>query len=174
MAQEPERETMEPEAEATAETEEVREPASAAEPAEEPSVSGSDGIEGAEPVAESEGTVNSEERELEEGRPLSLEPLERTGGAGGANFEVVSDVPVVVTVELGSTTMPLAEVLELGIGSVVELDRSPGEPVDLLVNGKLVARGEILVIDEMFSFRVLSVPSEEAGRNRVSRNTRVA
>ena len=67
------------------------------------------------------------------------------------------DVPVEVTVELGQTVLPLGEVLALGVGSIVELNRAPGEFMELLVNGRLLARGEIVVLDETFGFRVSSV-----------------
>lgn len=64
------------------------------------------------------------------------------------------DIPLKLTVELGQTELPLAEVLALRPGSVVELDRFPGEPLDLYANGRLVARGEILVLNDIFGFRL--------------------
>lgn len=64
------------------------------------------------------------------------------------------DVPLILTVELGSTEMPLAEVLRLDTGAVVTLDRIPGEPIDLLINGRLFARGEIVVINNTFGYRI--------------------
>ena len=62
-----------------------------------------------------------------------------------------------VTVELGRTELTVAEVLGLGPGSVVELDRLAGEPVDILVNDRLIARGEVVVVDENFGVRVVEV-----------------
>ncbi|WP_098503234.1 flagellar motor switch protein FliN [Tepidiforma thermophila] len=62
-----------------------------------------------------------------------------------------------VTVELGRTRLTVAEVLGLGPGSVIELDRIAGEPVDILVNDRLVARGEVVVVDENFGVRVVEV-----------------
>lgn len=74
-------------------------------------------------------------------------------------LDLIMDVPLKVTVELGRTRMQIRDVLELGKGSVVELDKLAGEPVDLLVNGKLIARGEVVVIDENFGIRVTDIVS---------------
>lgn len=76
-----------------------------------------------------------------------------------SGLDLVLDVPLRVTVELGRTRMQIRDVLELGKGSVVELDKLAGEPVDLLVNGKLIARGEVVVIDENFGIRVTDIVS---------------
>ena len=78
------------------------------------------------------------------------------------NMELIKDVPLEVTVRLGKTVMKIRDILELGDGSIIELDKLAGEPVDLLVNGKLVAKGEVVVIDENFGFRVKDIisPSE--------------
>jgi flagellar motor switch protein FliN/FliY len=67
------------------------------------------------------------------------------------------DVPVELAVEVGRTKMTIREALALGPGSIVTLDRLAGEPVDLLVNGKPIARGEVVVIDEEFGLRVTEV-----------------
>jgi flagellar motor switch protein FliN/FliY len=75
------------------------------------------------------------------------------------NIEILLDVPMQVTVELGRTTMMIRDVLELGTGSIIELDKLAGEPVDLLVNSKLIARGEVVVIDESFGVRVTDIIS---------------
>lgn len=75
------------------------------------------------------------------------------------NIEILMDVPMQVTVELGRTTMMIRDVLELGTGSIIELDKLAGEPVDLLVNQKLIARGEVVVIDESFGVRVTDIVS---------------
>jgi flagellar motor switch protein FliN/FliY len=71
-----------------------------------------------------------------------------------ANIEVLMHVPLQVTAELGTCKMSVAEVLKLGAGSIVELDRLAGGPVDLLVNNKLIARGEVVAVDENFGVRV--------------------
>jgi flagellar motor switch protein FliN/FliY len=72
------------------------------------------------------------------------------------------DVPLRLTVELGRAELPLAEVLALKPGSVVELDRFPGEPLDMYANGRLVARGEIIVLNDIFGFRVTEIPNTAA------------
>jgi flagellar motor switch protein FliN/FliY len=69
----------------------------------------------------------------------------------------VSDVPVTLTVEIGSSRMLLREVLQLDAGSVVELDRESGELADVLVNGRLVARGDVTVVDERLAVRIVEV-----------------
>jgi flagellar motor switch protein FliN len=72
----------------------------------------------------------------------------------GANIDVLMHVPLDVTAELGSCNMSVADVLKLGTGSIVQLDRLAGGPVDLLVNDKLIARGEIVAVDENFGIRI--------------------
>ncbi|MBC7286485.1 MAG: FliM/FliN family flagellar motor switch protein [Armatimonadetes bacterium] len=69
------------------------------------------------------------------------------------------DVPMEVTVEIDRVQLSLAEVLALQPGSVVQLSRVPGEPLDLLVNGRPVARGEIVVVNDVFAFRVVEIIS---------------
>ena len=86
--------------------------------------------------------------------PLTAAP-DRT--ADGHPLEVLSDVELAVTVELGRTRMLLRDVLDLVPGSVIELDRAAGSPVDLLVNGTLIARGEVVVIDEEYGVRITEV-----------------
>jgi flagellar motor switch protein FliN len=73
------------------------------------------------------------------------------------NLEVVLDVPVSLTVELGHCQLPMREVLQLAIGSVVQLDKQADAPVDLFVNGKLVGRGEVVVIEERFGVKITEV-----------------
>lgn len=76
-----------------------------------------------------------------------------------SGLDLIMDVPLRVTVELGRTRMQIRDVLDLGKGSVVELDKLVGEPVDMLVNGKLIAKGEVVVIDENFGIRVTDIVS---------------
>ncbi len=78
---------------------------------------------------------------------------------GGNNLDLLMDVPLQVTVELGRTLKMVKEVLALGPGSVVELDKLAGEPVDILVNEKPIAKGEVVVIDENFGIRVTEILS---------------
>jgi flagellar motor switch protein FliN/FliY len=81
---------------------------------------------------------------------------------GGADLGRLSDVPVELAVEIGRTRMTVGATLELRPGSIVVLDRVAGEPVDLLVNGTPIARGEVVVIDEEFALRVTEVLGERA------------
>jgi flagellar motor switch protein FliN len=83
--------------------------------------------------------------------------------SAGGDLRRLSAVPVDLSVEIGRTRMTVGETLELREGSVITLDRMAGEPVDLLVNGTPIARGEVVVIDEQFGLRlteVLTEPSE--------------
>jgi flagellar motor switch protein FliN/FliY len=72
-------------------------------------------------------------------------------------LDLLKDVPLRVTVELGRTRMSVRDVLALRVGSIIELDRLSGAPVDVLVNGVLIARGEVVVIDERFGVRITEV-----------------
>jgi len=76
------------------------------------------------------------------------------------NIGLLMDVPMNLTVELGRTSMMVKKILELGEGSIIELDKLAGEPVDLLVNGKLIAKGEVVVIDENFGIRITDIISQ--------------
>ena len=82
-----------------------------------------------------------------------------TGAKVPRNINLLMDVKLPVSIELGRTTLPIAEILEWGQGSIIELDRLAGEPVDLMVNNKLVAKGEVVVVDEKFGLRVTSLMS---------------
>jgi flagellar motor switch protein FliN/FliY len=86
--------------------------------------------------------------ELTSAKEIEGEPL---------GMSTLMDVPVKVTVEVGRTRMPLAELVELGPGSLVTLDREAHEPADILVNGKVVARGEVVTIDGSYGVRITSV-----------------
>jgi flagellar motor switch protein FliN len=73
------------------------------------------------------------------------------------NLSLVLDVPVNLTIELGSCQLPMREVLQLSVGSVVQLDKQADAPVELSVNGKLIARGEVVVIEERFGLKITEV-----------------
>jgi flagellar motor switch protein FliN len=87
----------------------------------------------------------------------------RSGGESMADLRRLSAVPVDLSVEIGRARMSVGETLELREGSVVTLDRMAGEPVDLLVNGTPIARGEVVVIDEQFGLRLTQVLAAPAG-----------
>lgn len=77
------------------------------------------------------------------------------------NLNMLLDIPLQVTVELGRTKRTVKDILELGTGSIIELDKLAGEPVDILVNNRLIAQGEVVVIDENFGVRVTDIVSQE-------------
>ena len=91
--------------------------------------------------------------------PVNFPTFQRGGGSAGLppNYDLILDVQMVLTVELGRTTKYVKDVLKLGEGSIIELDKLAGEPVDLLINGKLIAKGEVVVIDENFGVRVTDI-----------------
>jgi flagellar motor switch protein FliN/FliY len=78
------------------------------------------------------------------------------------DLQRLHNVPVELAVEIGRTTMTIGETLALGPGSIVALNRLAGEPVDLLVNGRPIARGEVVVVDEEFGLRVTEIVSASA------------
>ena len=88
------------------------------------------------------------------------EPMAAPDGAGQPdNLDMVLDIGLTATARLGSVEMPLAEVLSLGPGSIIEVGHLVDEPVELLVNGKLIARGDVVVIDEKFGLRITEIIS---------------
>jgi flagellar motor switch protein FliN/FliY len=91
-------------------------------------------------------------------RPVQFSPLDTASGSSGStNLDLLLGVTLQVTVELGRTKMNIDEILHLGPGSVVELDKLAGEPVDVLVNNKMIARGEVVVLDDRFGVRITDV-----------------
>jgi len=83
------------------------------------------------------------------------ETLTASGGAG--NIDMLFDIPLGITVELGRTEMQIRKILELGPGAVIQLDKLAGEPVDILANHKLIAKGEVVVIEENFGVRITDI-----------------
>jgi flagellar motor switch protein FliN/FliY len=106
--------------------------------------------------------------------PVDYVPFETTttapdaSGSATPELERLYDVPVELAVEIGRTHMTIRETLALGPGSIVTLNRLAGEPVDLLVNGKPIARGEVVVIDEEFGLRVTEVVAGETADAEVA------
>jgi len=105
-----------------------------------------------------------EEKEKVDVRPAEFPLLNPKKGAFSqeTNIEMLFDVPLQISAELGRTSLPIKEILQLAPGSVVELDKLAGEPVDLLVNGKLIAKGEVVVTDENFGVRIIEILGQEA------------
>jgi len=103
--------------------------------------------------------------------PVSFENLSADVGLPpetAKNLELVMDIPVQITVELGRTRMPIRNLLQLAQGSVVELNELAGEPLDVFVNGCLVAQGEVVVVNDNFGIRLIDIitPSERLKKLR--------
>jgi flagellar motor switch protein FliN/FliY len=86
----------------------------------------------------------------------------------GSGLEILKDIPLELSVELGRVKMVVRDVVELGAGSIVEIDKAAGEPVDVLVNGRLVARGEVVVIEDNFGVRVTEILSPQERLQRLN------
>ncbi|MDP4724973.1 MAG: flagellar motor switch protein FliN [Alphaproteobacteria bacterium] len=96
-----------------------------------------------------DGKANSYENEEEHKQEVLRETEKRSGrSAGVKDLEAVYDVPVQISAVLGRSTMPVHQLLKLGRGAVVELDRRVGEAIDIYVNNRLIARGEVVVVDD--------------------------
>ncbi len=93
---------------------------------------------------------------------------ERSGGGGNNDLDMILDIPVQITVELGRTKLSIRNLLQLAHGSVVELDGLAGEPMDVLVNGTLIAQGEVVVVNEKFGIRLTDIitPAERMRKLR--------
>ena len=95
-------------------------------------------------------------KELEENAP----PPAAVSAAAEIDLNALIDVQVTLSVEIGRSRMPIKQLISLNQGSVVELDRAVNEPLDLLVNGTLIARGEVVVVDGQFGLRLIDVVSQ--------------
>ncbi len=93
-------------------------------------------------------------------QPVQFAPLQESDMIHSPqNLDLIMDVPLDVSVELGKTKKSIREILELNQGAIIQLDKLAGEPVDLLVNGKLIAKGEVVVIDENYGIRITTIIS---------------
>jgi len=125
----------------------------------------------AEALEEQKG-AGAQTIDAEQGGPLSGEPARPYGGGGDAQVQdinMVLDIPVQLSVELGRTKVPIKYILQLAQGSVVELDALAGEPMDVLVNGYLIAQGEVVVVNDKFGIRLTDVVTPSERLRRVSR-----
>jgi flagellar motor switch protein FliN/FliY len=89
----------------------------------------------------------------------ALEAEIATGDVGAGSLDMILDIPVTVAVEIGRTRISISDLLKLNQGSVVELDRLAGEPMDITVNGRLIAHGEVVVVNDKFGVRLTDVVS---------------
>ncbi|AMM92467.1 flagellar motor switch protein FliN [Peribacillus simplex] len=108
------------------------------------------------------------------GQPVNVQPASFTSfqpfqlqEAETKNLSMLMDIPLQVTVELGRTKRSVKDILELSSGSIIELDKLAGEPVDILVNSRLIAKGEVVVIDENFGVRVTDIMSQSDRFNKI-------
>ncbi len=97
-------------------------------------------------------------------------PVKTGGNAANNDIQMVLDIPVQLSVELGRTKVPIKYILQLAQGSIVELDALAGEPMDVLINGYLIAQGEVVVVNEKFGIRLTDIVTPSERMRRVSRN----
>ncbi len=102
---------------------------------------------------------DAEGTQVERAQFNSLHPEGGASVSADSNLDIILDVPVSLSMEIGRTTISIRNLLQLNQGSVVELDRLAGEPLDVLVNGTLVAHGEVVVVNEKFGIRLTDVVS---------------
>lgn len=102
-----------------------------------------------------EQTENAEAHNAEDGETISTEGIENL------SLETVYDIPVQITVVLGKTSMQVNQLLKLGRGAVLELDKKVGEPIDIFVNSRLVARGEVVVVEDKIGVTMTEVIKHE-------------
>ena len=107
-------------------------------------------------------SVNTDQQTTDNYQPAALKELDNRAGqltTSEANLDVILDIPVTLSMEIGRTELPIHNLLQLNQGSVVELDRLAGEPLDVLINGTLIAHGEVVVVNEKFGIRLTDVIS---------------
>ena len=147
----------------------------ATDPNNNDSVSGDDPFSDWAEALEEQKTTDDGQATLdaEQGGPLSGNPTYNTGAAGTEvpvnDINMVLDIPVQLSVELGRTKVPIKYILQLAQGSVVELDALAGEPMDVLVNGYLIAQGEVVVVNDKFGIRLTDVVTPSERLRRVTR-----
>jgi flagellar motor switch protein FliN/FliY len=96
-------------------------------------------------------------------------PTSANAAAAGNDINMILDIPVQLTVELGRTRIPIKHILQLAQGSVVELEALAGEPMDVLVNGYLIAQGEVVVVNDKFGIRLTDIVTPSERLRRLSR-----
>jgi flagellar motor switch protein FliN/FliY len=106
------------------------------------------------------------DEQADEPRKAQFDELEDESDGGSVNLDSILDVPVTISMEIGRTRINIRNLLQLNQGSVVELDRLAGEPMDVLVNGTLIAQGEVVVVNEKFGLRLTDIisPTERVKR----------
>ena len=122
-------------------------------------------------VEQAEEESKESENETPDAETVDFDELENTSNpkdADNPDLDVILDIPVTISMEVGGTSITIRNLLQLNQGSVVELDRLAGEPLDVLVNGTLIAHGEVVVVNEKFGIRMTDVisPSERIKKLR--------
>ncbi|KNZ31923.1 MAG: flagellar motor switch protein FliN [Methylibium sp. NZG] len=109
--------------------------------------------------------------QTEQVAPVSFTNFSSSSGAvaAGNDINMILDIPVQLTVELGRTRIPIKHILQLAQGSVVELETMAGEPMDVLVNGYLIAQGEVVVVNDKFGIRLTDIVTPSERMRRLSR-----
>jgi flagellar motor switch protein FliN/FliY len=108
--------------------------------------------------------------QTEQVAPVSFTNFAPNGAmAAGNDINMILDIPVQLTVELGRTRIPIKHILQLAQGSVVELETLAGEPMDVLVNGYLIAQGEVVVVNDKFGIRLTDIVTPSERMRRLSR-----
>ena len=121
-------------------------------------------------LAEAKPSETASEVQPEQVAPASFTNFSPTTATNSGNdINMILDIPVQLTVELGRTRIPIKHILQLAQGSVVELDAMAGEPMDVLVNGCLIAQGEVVVVNEKFGIRLTDVVTPSERMRRVGR-----
>jgi len=123
----------------------------------------------------SETYADNTQNMAENNETITVQPVEfasfdeahSLSGDAAKNLDNLLDIKLQLTVELGRTTLPVKKVLELTRGSIIELDKIAGEPVELYANGKLIAHGEVVVIEDNFGLRITSMSEPEAKLNEL-------
>lgn len=119
-------------------------------------------------VIDEENYITNEQSD-DNDEPVTIQPVkfssfdsnEQTYGEANKNLDLLLDIKLQLAVELGRCELPIKKVLELTRGSIIELDKVAGEPVELYANGKLVAHGEVVVIEDNFGLRITSITEPE-------------
>ncbi len=146
----------------------------------EKEISEENDIQASEPESISESDITSAEEDNEDDdktvtvQPVqfaSFEDLDQVQGPPNQNLNILLDVKLQLTVELGKTELPIKKVLELTKGSIVTLNKAAGEPVELYANGKLIAYGEVVVIEDNFGLRITHITDPARRLNTLSSNT---
>ncbi len=141
---------------------------------EEPSEEDRMAAEWAAALSETKGETKSRtasEVTSETVAPAAFASFAPTGISGAGNdINMILDIPVQLTVELGRTRIPIKHILQLAQGSVVELDALAGEPMDVLVNGFLIAQGEVVVVNDKFGIRLTDIVTPSERMRRLSKS----